>query len=287
MLLKHCILAWLLLMTTSVSALAQDVKRECVDASTVGQTNRDAGQLLAAREQFLICSRDACPAVVRSSCGRWLSEVQELTPSVVVRAADSADADITEGSASIDGTEFPLDGRAIPLDPGKHVVIVETKDGARAEKKLLLAAGEKSRLIELRVEAQSSSRASQPSGAALQPARAGSADRGFSVPTGTWILGGVSVVALGSFGFFAVSAKSELDKLRRACSPSCTDQQTRPGRTDALVADISLGVSVAALTGAITWALVSGPRSRPSPNTARVSVSPLAHGGYAAFLAPF
>jgi hypothetical protein len=286
---KHSILAYLLLMAAPLSARAEDVKRECVDASTLGQTSRDAGELLKAREQFLVCSRDACPAVVRTSCSHWLAEVQELTPSVVIRAADAADSDITDGVATIDGVQYPLDGKTIPLDPGKHVVMVESHDGVRAEKKVLLAAGEKSRLIELRMDTGKPQETSKPAVIASQPqpAAAPRADRKSSIPAGAWVLGGVSVVALGGFGYFAVSASSELDKLKKACSPSCTDKQTQTGRTNALLADVSLGVGVAALAGAVTWALLARSSSRESSTAARLAIAPTERGGYASFSTSF
>ena len=287
--LKRSILACLLLMAAPLPALAEDVKRECVDASTLGQTSRDAGELLKAREQFLVCSRDACPAVVRASCDHWLAEVEQLTPSVVIRAADAAGSDITDGTATIDGVAYPLDGRTIPLDPGKHVVVVVSHDGVRAEKKLLLAAGEKSRLIELRLDTGKPQPTSTPAVIASQPqpAAAPRADRKSSIPAGAWVLGGVSVVVLGGFGYFAVSASSELDKLKKACSPSCTDEQTQTGRTNALLADVSLGVGVAALAGAVTWALLARSSSHESTTAARLAIAPTARGGYAYFSTSF
>jgi hypothetical protein len=257
------------------------VKRECVEASTVGQTHRDAGELLKARDQFLACSRDACPAVVRSSCTRWLGEVEVSIPSVVIRAADASNADITDGTASIDGVKYPLDGKAIPLDPGKHLVVVDTDGGIHLERKVLLAAGEKSRLIELRVEPPKVQPA--PAKADVAPAPATSA----AVPTGAWILGGVGVAALGSFAFFAVSAKKELTKLEDVCSPTCTDSQTETGRQNALVADISLGVGVAALAGAVTWALLSSPKPAEAASATAWSVTPTDRGGYATWSGRF
>jgi hypothetical protein len=286
--LKHSILAYLLVMAAPLSARAEDVKRECVDASTLGQTSRDAGQLLKAREQFLVCSRDACPAVVRTSCNHWLAEVEELTPSVVIRAADAADSDITDGAATIDGVQYPLDGKTIPLDPGKHVVVVESPGGVRAEKKVLLGAGEKSRLIELRLNSGKPQETDKPAVIASQPQVAPArADRRSSIPAGAWVLGGVSVAALGSFGYFAISASSELDKLKKACSPSCTDKQTHTGRTNALLADVSLGVGVAALAGAVTWALLARPVSHEPTTAARLVIAPTARGGYAYFSTSF
>lgn len=282
--LKRCKLLFSLVLAP-LTANAQDVKRECVEASTVGQTSRDAGQLLKAREQFLVCGRDACPGVVRSSCQRWLAEVEEQTPSVVVRVADAEGGDITEGTAMIDGVEHPLDGKPVLLDPGKHVVAVTAHDGARIEKKLLLATGEKSRLVEVRLAATHPSAQSNPGGAVSETTPGPAEAR--AIPTGAWVLGGVTVVALGSFGFFGLSARSELDKLKKACSPSCTEEQTKTGRTDALVADISLGVGAAALVGAITWALVARPSSPEATRAAHLSVVPLERGGYAALYATF
>jgi hypothetical protein len=275
------------LVLAPLTANAQDVKRECVDASTVGQTSRDAGQLLKAREQFLVCGRDACPGVVRSSCQRWLAEVEEQTPSVVVRVADAEGGDITDGTATIDGVEHPLDGKPVLLDPGKHVVAVTGHDGSRVEKKLLLATGEKSRLVEVRLEMAKPSGAGKSSGAASEAPPHGPTEERAGIPTGAWVLGGVSVLAFGSFGVFGLSARSELDKLKKACSPSCTEEQTKTGRTNALVADISLGVGVAALAGAVTWALLSRPSSPETTSTARLSVVPLERGGYASLNATF
>lgn len=288
---------WLcpLLLAAPLSAQAQDIKRACVDASTQGQTHRNAAQLLEAREQFLACSREACPSVVRDSCSRWLGEVEDLTPSVVLHAFDGSDADITDGTASIDGASYPLDGKTIPLNPGKHVIVLEGPDGTKVEKRLLLASGEKSRLVELRLGGRKPAESAPPMPVAPTPSppiappprSAHESDRSSSIPAGAWVLGGVSLVSFGSFAFFGLSANSEFGKLKDACSPSCTDEQLKTGRTNALVADISLGLGVAALAGGITWALLSHGGGSEEKAVARVSVAPTDHGGYASFTSSF
>jgi hypothetical protein len=275
--LKQTLWSAALIGSLTQTALAADVKKECVDASTEGQTSRDAGELLNARDKFLICSRDACPAVVRSSCASWLSEVDQQLPSIVIRAADAANADITDGSATVDGVKYPLNGKPIPLDPGKHVVIVDTDQGVHLEKKLLLAAGEKSRLIELQVPAPAEPEGAKPS----EPAPPRKPESSAGVPTGAWVLGGLGVVALGSFGYFALSAKSELGKLEDSCSPGCSDEETKTGRNKALIADISLGVGVAALAGAVTWTLLSGSSEEEPKSSAKLLLAPAPGGGYA------
>jgi hypothetical protein len=284
--LKYCLWVGLGAVFFTAPARAGDVKRECVDASTEGQTSRDAGDLMKAREKFLVCSRDACPAVVRSSCSHWLVEAEQQIPSIVVRAADASNADVTDGTATVDGNKYPLDGKPILLDPGKHTVVLDTQDGAHLEKKVLLAAGEKSRLIELRVEGPKTAEAPTRGEADVTPPRKGPPQKA-GVPTGVWVLGGVSIVALGSFGFFALSAKKELNSLNNLCSPRCNPSDTNTGKKDALIADISLGVGVAALAGAVTWALLSSGSKSSETAQAQLALVPSPHGGFAALSGRF
>jgi len=277
---RHCLELAAALTLTSLPAAAADadVKRECIDASTAGQTSRDAGQLLEARLQLLTCARDACPPVVRSSCSRWLSDVEEQIPSVVIRAADAAHVDITEGTATIDGNAAPLDGKPISLDPGPHLVVVDARNGTRLEKKVLLAAGEKSRLIELRAEPHT---ATAPR---LLTHTAGSPGSGTMI--GPWVLGGTSLLALGSFTYFALNAKKELNELQATCSPHCQPSAATSGKRDAVIADVSLGVSVAALAGALTWAILAG-SSEEHEASNQLSVAPSQHGGLATWRSTF
>jgi hypothetical protein len=278
--LRHQLLALALIGSLTHEAVADDdVKKECVDASTAGQTSRDAGALLSARDEFVICSRDACPAVVRSSCASWLSEVEQQLPSIVLRAADAANVDITDGTATVDGVKHPLDGKPIPLDPGKHTVVLDTDRGVHLERKLLLATGEKSRLIELRVPAKEKPVSANQPDTEIQRKPAQRSSRG--VPAGAWVLGGLSVVSLASFGYFGISAKKQLSTLRDTCSPHCTHDQTKTGRNEAIIADVSLGVGVAALAGAVTWALLSGSRQDEPKRAAQLMLTPTPRGAFA------
>src|SRR5258708_17774735 len=84
-------------------ANAQDVKHECIAASTEGQTLRKDEKLLEARDQILVCARDVCPGIVKSHCARWLTEIEEQIPSIVVRAQNAAGADLTDARLTIDG----------------------------------------------------------------------------------------------------------------------------------------------------------------------------------------
>ena len=69
---RRCWRTWLLplawVIGGSISAHAEDTKRVCIAASTLGQTLRDEGKLVDAREQLLRCSREDCPGVVKAYC---------------------------------------------------------------------------------------------------------------------------------------------------------------------------------------------------------------------------
>jgi hypothetical protein len=256
-------------------AKADDSVRVCIAASTDGQTLRQQGKLLAAREQMIACARDACPGVVRSHCARWLKEVEAAIPSVVVRAEDASGADAIGAHLTIDGRPQRLDGQPVRLDPGPHTVTVQSDAGAgaRKEEHLLLLEGEASRRVIVRLPATA-----PVAGTGATPAR--------TIPLGAWILGGAGLVALGGATYFGLAAKSDLDGLQSSCSPHCTDAQTQPGRTDALVFDVLLGVGATAVAAAVVWGLAFPSLASHADDAApsvQVGVRPLPGGGFASF----
>jgi hypothetical protein len=267
-----------LLAVCSVAQAAGNQKKVCVDASTQGQTERDAGHLLEARAQFLLCASDECPAIVRKSCGQWLADVEERIPSVVVRVLDASGQDLTDAQLTVDGQAVELDGRAVQLDPGPHTLVVTHASGTE-ERKTLLAEKEKGRIISVQLGA-----AELPPGAEVtgggglaesdaEPAEEESA----KIPVGVWVLGGVGIAGLGAFTYFGLTAKSEYDTLKNDCSPGCSDDQTSTGRTNALIADISLGVGAAALIGGVTW-LIIAKKKKPKDDSASLGIAPTRAG---------
>lgn len=265
-----------LLLSFAASASAE-TKKACVLASTEGQVARDDGKLVEARKRLLFCAKDECPAVVRKSCAQWLADVDERMPSAILRVLDARGSDVTDATVSIDGASVALDGRSFSLEPGQHSAELVEKDGTKSVHKFLLAEREKSRIIDIHL--------AEPA-VKVDPAPAQASGSGFAPPTGAWILGGVGVVALGSFTYFGLSARSKLDDLKSSCSPSCSDSQTQSGRTAATLADVSLGVGVAALVGAVTWTLLA-PNASHRAESARVEVLPTPHGGVALYRGSF
>src|SRR4051794_12629458 len=102
-------------------------KKACAVASEKAQALRSEGKMIAARELLLVCARDICPTVVRKDCSRWVAEVDEALPSIVVAAKDEDGHDVTDAKVFVDDQPFSdsLDGKAQPIDPGAHVVRLE------------------------------------------------------------------------------------------------------------------------------------------------------------------
>lgn len=212
----------------------------CAVAYEQGQRLRKANRLLAARAQLVVCSDAECPGVLQEGCARWLREVDESIPSVVLVARDASGNDLYDVRVDLDGRLLVtrLDGQPLSVDPGRKTFRFVRPDGASLERRVDLAAGESARSIEVTfADAATSSRP------------AGDATRSAGVPTATWVLGGVGVAALLGFAYFALdgrSKKSDLDECDSACDPDEVDA----ARRSFLIGDVFLAVGISALAGA-------------------------------------
>jgi hypothetical protein len=143
----------------------------CVGFNDQGLKLRDARRLREAREQFLQCSVSACPGVIRKECERQVKELTAATPTVVFEAKNAAGDDLTAVVVTMDDHPLVdhLEGLAIPLDPGVHTFTFRGADHVSAEKKLVLAEGEKDRRVHVVLEAPAPKTASAPEAAAPPP----------------------------------------------------------------------------------------------------------------------
>jgi hypothetical protein len=139
---------------TSVSNLcgaeeSPDEKKQCLAAAEAGQSQRDDGHYLAARQSFLTCSRDACPKVIARSCTQWLRDLVEVAPTVVLGAKDDQGNDLSDVKVTLDGQPFAtsLDGKPVETDSGEHVFRFERQGSLPAEQKVVLRVGEKARVV--------------------------------------------------------------------------------------------------------------------------------------------
>lgn len=278
--------------TTATPTFAQSSEiQKCADASEQAQKLRDDQKLMSAREQLMICVRDACPAIIRKDCTEWLASLEGDLPSIVLQARDRSGADRSAVKVSLDGRPLveTLDGKAIPVDPGRHTFRFEAQGEEPLEQEVVVSVGEKNRPVTI-VFASGADAApgdAPPAGGVTTPA-----SRSFVLPI---VLGAVGAVALGSWGFFGLTGKSDFDALENGCgrTRTCSQSDVDAVHTKFLIADVSLAVGVVSL-GVGTFFLVrelskgdGGPRALGAPRTAarppsglpRFDVRPLAGGG--------
>ena len=275
-----------------------DDKSACLLASEQGQTQRDDGHYRAARESFLGCARDVCPKVVAQACTRWLRELDQDAPTVVLGAKDEQGNDLTDVGVLFDGQPFAtvLDGKPMESDAGEHVLRFERSGSVPAEQKLVLRAGEKARVVTVTlrsVDAPVSSTAPE----SVKSAGASDGEQppetlfsSHHVTAGALLLG--AVVAAGTGAVFLVASnqdKNSAASLRtNLSSDSCTHAATATCQSlsDKVTsqhqdANISTGLFAAAgllaAGGVVAWLV--WPHSEPSQPTARGSVVPVPGGG--------
>jgi hypothetical protein len=276
--------AALLVIGSSLPAAAAPT---CVSAATDAQDLRAANKLREARALFLVCARPTCNAVVRSGCEKWVKEVDEQQPSIVIRAVDARGRDVLGVRATIDETATELDGSPVLVDPGPHVVRVKAKSGDVVERPVLIALGEKARVIELRFNgplAQDGTRAAEEEPEVVKDkdkekpveksdrTTAPSSKGGSPIPL---VLLGVGTIALGVFTYFEIEGQSNYSGLENGCYrvKSCTSDDIDPVRTQFVVAGVALGVAAVALTAAALIYFAGGSSTPPSTKPPRAAAA--------------
>jgi len=223
------------------TARAADPFEACVSAYDQAQVDRRAGKLVSAKERLLTCSQAACPAAARRDCARWLDEVETSIPTVVVEATSGSGAELTEVRVLIDGRLLAprLEGKALAVDPGTHTFGFETAGVAGVTQTVTIREGEKNRKIQVRL------------GAPATPEPAPEPVGSRPIPVLAFVLGGVGLVGLGSFAFFGIRAKNDEAELRDSgCQPRCDVDEVDAVFEKQVIADVSLGIGLAALAAA-------------------------------------
>jgi hypothetical protein len=228
-------------------ARAQVDTTECAADAVLGQKLRRSGKLGEARSHFVSCARAVCREDIVRDCASWLAQLEDEIPSVVVGARDSKGADRHDVTIAVDGAPLASGdtGRAIALDPGRHVFVFEAPGQAPITREIVLGEGQK--LREVMVVVGSPIATSEP------PRR--------PIPVLAYVAGGVSV--LGLLGFATLGAIGVSDRSSSGCDRGCDGSDATRVRTLFRVADVALIVSV--LAGAAATALyLARPEERPA-----------------------
>lgn len=240
------------------AAPPKTTKATCLAAHEEALKLRTDKKPHAAHDKFVQCANDHCPVVVRKECVEQLASTEKDAPTVALEAHDESGSDTSDVKVTLDGNAVTskLTGVAIDVEPGEHVFVFERPDGKKIEQKVLIVEGEKNRKI-----VASWTPAPVPKKEEPPPP-----PREKSISPIVWVAGGVGVVALGSFAFFALHGKSNEHDLAGSCSPHCVDSDVSPVHRDYLIADVSLGIGLVAAAVAVWFAVA--PPNEPKPAAA-------------------
>ncbi len=246
-----------------VNADERQEREGCFDAHERGQALRQEGKVAEAREAFRRCARDACPAMVRADCQPWSEELSRA--SVVVRARDAAGQAVPVVKLTVDAARVTNPADELVLVPGEHRIRVEVADGRTADLDVRVEGGERGRVVEAVFQFAQSKGTVAPAPRAEQPA-----DATTTSPV-AYVAAVVSVAALGSGAYFGLAGKSKERDLLEGCAPRCSRSQVDAMRRDYLAANVSFGVSAAAVAVA-AWFFLHPTPSQP------VAAAPLPGG---------
>jgi hypothetical protein len=256
--------------TTKLAAAAKPDTNACIAAFDRGQRARSDKKLREAQTELLVCTRESCPAVLRTDCAGVLRSVQSAVPTIVLAADDGEGHDVTDATVHV-GTERvaeKLDGRAIEFDPGAYDFRFERPGGAIVTVHAALREGEKNRVV----RASFAPKMASASTAATAPAPAdGDAVRrpivGYALPAGLAVIG---VAALAVSGVSRLSFDSQVDDMRARCAPECTQSERSELSSTLVTANVALGVGIGAVALAVgSWFLFEPGSAKRSASLTR------------------
>jgi hypothetical protein len=241
-----------------------DTVEVCVAAVASGQKLERAGQLREARSTFLSCDKSECPAEVRAVCDRLVNTVEASLPTVIFGARDSADHDLVAVRVRVDGAPVAetMDGKAVPMDPGPHLVTFEHGGSAPIEQNVVIREAEKNRSVIVTFPSTESG---------LGRTSAGEDGPRRPIPALAYVLGGIGVASLGAFVALDVDGQNRYESCEGHGCPSSLSTE----RDAALVIG---GLGVASL-GAATWLLLARPAEPSRPTALTFDVEGLRGGG--------
>ena len=260
------------------AAAADGGVNQCMQSYELGQRLRREGDLVGAAAELLVCGGPECPVRMQGDCQRWLDDVERATPAVVFRVRDARGAWLGNVSASIDGAApRRLDGRAIAMNPGEHVVVFERQGYHPLRTPVIVTEGEKLERRVITLQALAATNLPEapsvllPEHVAAPGAMAAPAPPAAAEGASLWgplALGAVAVAGGVGFVYFGVHAQSGEADLEQ-CTPNCSQARVDDVKDDFLRSNVSLGIGLAGLVGAGLWLLLDrpaapdgGPRAR-------------------------
>ena len=246
---------------------AADKKQDCARAYEQSQELRATSKLRAAKDALVTCAQDACPAFVQSDCTQWLVEIHREMPTIIVAATDATGNDVAGVKTTVDGQvlEIEQEGKAVALDPGRHLFRFELEGYPTIERELVVRQGEKDRIITVAFS-NSAATTSEPPPPPPTPAAVPEESTPTSNKPGplrpyAFVAGGVGVAGLVGFTVLGAMGQSQRSDIEDSgCKPNCNVDEVESVRTKLILADVSLGIGIAGIGTAVAFWFLSEPK---------------------------
>jgi len=198
--------------------------KACVQSFDRAQELRRDGKLVAARKELVACALPHCPDVVERKCSEWLDEVDKTLPTVaIVVEGTSEQVQVFVDGEKVDPASL---GRATGMDPGPHQVRVEVAGRPPVEQRIVVAEGERNRIVRIDLAASAGPQPDPPPTPTAPKPTEPSEGESSGISPLVWVGFGVAAAGLlvgGITGGVALSKGGEIDD---ACPDGkCTEEQ--------------------------------------------------------------
>jgi hypothetical protein len=310
------------------STEARQAKLACNDAFAKAKEAAQDDHLRSANEWFALCAEATCAPALRKKCTAVHGRIAALMPSVVPKVTDSA-GDSTDAEVRMDGEVLTsnLDGSAIVIDPGDHEFTFAKDGEVFAKRRVSVEKGQRRQIVSATYQPRKTEQQADPGPAEVvaerpavraprkvptavavadkesvdeeaaptlvrrerRPAARADAETSAGAPLSAYLLGGVGVLGIGGYFTLNLKGSAENDALAAFCAPECKPESVRKVRNIYLMADVSLGIGIAALAASTYLFLRSPdsseeedrPRGRSSGGISGLSVAPTSSGAFA------
>ncbi len=223
-------------------AASSDTADACFSAAERAQPLLRQRRLREARALLEFCARDACPRVARTDCREWLAEATDAQPSIIISPYEvhgkGQPRHLADVRAVIDDSLVVdrVDGMPVVIDPGRHRLRLERAGAEPLVLEIDVRDGEKNRVVDAYWR--------QPE--AVSVAR--------PVSQGIYVAAAIGALATGVGAYFEIAGLGDRSNLYR-CQPTCPQSQLNSARTETAVGDVTLGVGLVLVAGAVIYYL--------------------------------
>lgn len=236
----------------------------------IAQESESLGHTLEALDEARRCAREAAadpglrngPAIV-ARCSEIVRAMEPRVGYLTVHVTLARGAVVTLGARPLPPTQWDV---PLPVLPGAVRVTATAADGRQFAREVAIAAGGTADVV---IDLQ------QEDFAGVRPAPRPSTPERLGPGSGPWILGGLGLASLGATAAFWALHEGAISDRDAACDASGCDPvalaHDERARTFTTVTNVSLGLGLAAVGGAVLWFAFAPRRA--------LEVQPAVHAG--------